>query len=767
MGRRSRDGQPSKVLWVGYPPSLQIDEQMLHNAMILFGEIERIKSFPSRNYSFVEFRSVDEARRAKEGLQGRLFNDPRISIMFSSSELAPEKLKGKEKSYSGGGFYQGNKGPRPEMFYNELPFLPTQVGADDAGFGHSNHPVPAMMPNNFPSSGIPGALWRRPPHSGPGMMMLPPPPTGTRPAPGGWDVFDGNNQFQRELERDPKRSRLDHSSLPMKDGIPLRNGDDQGMGIGQVYGAGLDNDEGAMPLYGNHHQGNKIGSPVVGSRSAIRGPSMVRNDLDFIWRGTIAKGGTPVCHARCVPIGKGIGSELPGVVNCSARTGLDMLTKHYAEAVGFEIVFFLPDSENDFASYTEFLRYLGSKDRAGVAKLDDGTTLFLVPPSDFLTKVLNVPGPERLYGVVLKLPQQAPGGASMQQLSHQSLPSSQYIDRPYAPSTQTEYGLVPWKEEEVPQMGYNRVLKEESEVPPKFSFSHTSEPLTVQSAPQDYASVSSAVTSQAGVTLTPELIASLTSLLPAKSSAFESSQPLSGSSTLRPSFPASSGMLDTRILSQGWKRDHQSPDQMGHLPQHFGIQLDHQAQVGNQLTFPNVSTTPSHSAQMVHGTSQIQDSTFNASQQGIYTSRPLTNSSPSSQSRPFAASQQVNPQYEVEVPHIGQKGYGMDSPGFYGSTDFQQYKGHANLSNQVHGANFSQPQTVMHVAADKANPELLNQVQQLQSVLSGSGHGSSEGEIDKNQRYQSTLQFAASLLLQIQQQQQPGKEAGQGSKTQP
>jgi len=78
----------------------------------------------------------------------------------------------------------------------------------------------------------------------------------------------------------------------------------------------------------------------------------------------------------------------PEVVNCSARTGLDMLTKHYADAIGFDIVFFLPDSEDDFASYTEFLHYLGAKSRAGVAKFDDGTTLFLVPPSDFPNKFL-------------------------------------------------------------------------------------------------------------------------------------------------------------------------------------------------------------------------------------------------------------------------------------------------------------------------------------------------------------------------------------------
>jgi hypothetical protein len=45
-------------------------------------------------------------------------------------------------------------------------------------------------------------------------------------------------------------------------------------------------------------------------------------------------------------------------------------------------------------------------------------------------------------------------------------------------------------------------------------------------------------------------------------------------------------------------------------------------------------------------------------------------------------------------------------------------------------------------------------VQQFQPALSGSGQGTSEVEADKNQRYQSTLQFAANLLLQIQQQQQ-------------
>ena len=116
-----------------------------------------------------------------------------------------------------------------------------------------------------------------------------------------------------------------------------------------------------------------------------------------------------------------------------------MLTKHYADAIGFDIVFFLPDSEEDFASYTEFLCYLKAKNRAGVAKFVDNTTLFLVPPSDFLTKVLKVTGPERLYGVVLKFPL-VPSSTSMQQPMHLPSPSTQYMQR--IPPSQAEYGSI-------------------------------------------------------------------------------------------------------------------------------------------------------------------------------------------------------------------------------------------------------------------------------------------------------------------------------------
>ncbi|GMY32569.1 flowering time control protein FPA [Fagus crenata] len=774
-GGRKGDGQPSNVLWVGYPPSVQIDEQMLHNAMILFGEIERIKSFPSRHYSFVEFRSVDEARRAKEGLQGRLFNDPRITIMFSSSELAPGK------DYPG--FFAGTKGPRPE-FFNENPFRP-QMDM----FGHSRPMVPNNFPGPLPSMpmrpfGRQGSLepllsgpefddmathnnfqdgnlknmmgpnWKRP---SPAPGMLPSPAAGIRPparsASGSWDVLD-MNQFQRGS----KRSRID-DPLSMEDAsFPLRKIDDRGLGLDQSYGLGPVTDGGGSGPFANV-QGKSSLSPV-GARVMAGGLGQGQVDDDYIWRGIIAKGGTPVCQARCIPLGKGLESELPEVVNCSARTGLDMLTKHYADAIGFDIVFFLPDSEDDFASYTEFLRYLGAKNRAGVAKFDDGTTLFLVPPSEFLTNVLKIVGPERLYGVVLKFPQQVSSGTSVPQQSHLPIPSSQYIDRQQIPP-RTEYGAISSKEEQGLPMDYDRVLHEGTKLPPKSPFPITSEFSAMQSVPQDYTSTNALSVSQAGVSLTPELIATLASFLPAntQSSALESAKPALGSSSVRPSFPPQVAP-NKGTPSQDWKQDNQASEHVGHSLQHLGNQFHPQVQNHSQYQpYPSVSSTPSHSSSLVHGSAQFQDSSVSLPPQGAILSRPLN------QSGQHAASPQVSQQYQHEIPPSSQRSYGMvngmDASGLYGSPAFQPSNSPLTPSNQAHGSLLSQPPTL---AADKVSSEIPNQMQQFQSALFGSGQGTPDVEVDKNQRYQSTLQFAANLLLQIQQQQQQTTtQAGRGS----
>ncbi|MCL7050115.1 hypothetical protein MKW94_023806 [Papaver nudicaule] len=676
-----RGQQPSNVLWIGYPPTIKLDEQMLHNAMILFGEIERIKSFPSRNYSFVEFRSVDEARRAKEGLQGRLFNDPRIQILFSSSGLAPAK--------DSPGMFPGIKGSRPDMFYNEPSFGPgsmdfygdgRSMGAKglmrslgpQGGFDLSANPELyndlAGLIQNFSNT-------RRHSPSGPG--LLPSFGKGMRQSSRGgtWDGAD--DPYQRES----KRSRIDgHSPI---------------------------DDRGVLGPYG---QDQNRHSP------SLRFPGQGVSESELCWRGVIAKGGTPVCNARCVPIGKGIDSQLPEIVNCSARTGLDLLAKHYAEASGFDIVYFLPDSEEDFASYTEFLRYLGAKNRAGVAKFDDGTTLFLVPPSDFLTKVLDVSGPERLYGVVLKLPQHMPNTtAPVQQQSQPPIPPSPYINRQQ---------LLPSREEQL----YNKLSHVDSMSHHQNQVSQHNEgsPL-IPSAPQDFSRNSTSLP-QSGVSLPPELLATLTSLLPPnfQSSVTNSAQLPMVSSAQRPT--------SNLISSQGWRQDH---------PTNVNPREEQSAQQAQQLVHQFGNQPPSsqyHPGYASGSDSLAQDPVLNIpQQQGGVLSRTPSNFANPSQGAHFVP-QHVNQHFQFDPSQNSQRSYGGSSHP-------------TNAAAPFRAPGFEQP---------KLPVTSSTQVQQLQSALSSAGQGSADGDADKNQRYQSTLQFAANLLLQIQQQQQGNSQAAQG-----
>ncbi|GMI64419.1 hypothetical protein like AT2G43410 [Hibiscus trionum] len=753
LGGQKGDGQPSKVLWVGYPPSVLIDEQMLHNAMILFGEIENIKSFPSRHFAFVEFRSVEEARCAKEGLQGRLFNNPRITIMFSSNEFAPGK------DYSG--FYSGIKGPGPDILLSDHPFRSSQMDM----FGQNHTVLPSTVtggilgstvqirPFNHQGSYDPllsgleyndlsvhrnmldadlknltGPNWRKSSPSLPSAQGLRPP---LRQTSSSWDVYDVS-QFQR----DAKRSRIE-ASFPIDDAsLPLRKMDDLGPGsdhIGPVIGAGV-----SGPFFNVPGKGRV--SPMPGKIPA-GGHGRAHPDNDYIWRGIISKGGTPVCHARCVPIGKGLETELPEVVNCSARTGLDMLAKHYCEAIGFDIVFFLPDSEDDFASYTEFLRYLGSKNRAGVAKFDDGTTLFLVPPSEFLTKVLQVAGPERLYGVVLKLPPQVPSTTL----------------QPHPPLlSQHDYNLAHLKDEQALPMEYGRVLHEESVLS-----SRSLGESTVESQPPNNA----ATLPKTGVALTPDLIATLTSFLPAvsQSAAAGDVQPPPMTSTTQSSFAQC--IAPKGAAAEIWNQEQQAYDPAASSFQQFNppAQLPPPVQHYSSITSPPIQST-----QMSLGNTHNLDSAVSLPQQMAVSSRQLANFNVPSRSEHGTVSAPVSQQYHPEVPSNTRNGYGMmhgsDASGLYGVPAFQQPSNPNVLPNQVQDANVSQPLNLMQ--GDKQYLELPSHGQQLQSVVSGAGQGTSGADVDKNQRYQSTLQFAANLLLQIQQKQQTNTQGGQGAGSQ-
>lgn len=283
--------------------------------MILFGEIEQIKCFPSKHYSIVEFRSIDEARRAKEGLQGRLFNDPRIQILFSTSEL----MSSKDNLL----FIPGPRAPRPDMFFGERPFGHMEQ------FGHGR----PMGPGGFPRALLHGGMLGRsfpqqglelPPFGspeffndhggpplhgfpeggnggnpmGPGFRRLSPSgilsaapgmrPPG-RPLPGMWEALDA---------RDAKRLRIEGSV------------DEASLHASRMGGGA------AAEGVRDHHQAyggpGRRSSPVPGRRPAAAAslPAHSPAGREHIWRGVIAKGGTPVCCARCVPLGKGIESPL-------------------------------------------------------------------------------------------------------------------------------------------------------------------------------------------------------------------------------------------------------------------------------------------------------------------------------------------------------------------------------------------------------------------------------------------------------------------------
>ncbi|KAL1562843.1 flowering time control protein FPA isoform X1 [Salvia divinorum] len=141
------------------------------------------------------------------------------------------------------------------------------------------------------------------------------------------------------------------------------------------------------------------------------------------WEGMIAKGGTTVCRAHCLPVGKPPDIVLPEILDCTARTSLHMLAKHYYQAASASAVFFAPANDPDISYYNEFMGYLGEKQRAAVVKLDERNTLFLLPPSKFSEKVLKVPGKVCISGVVLRL--DPPGS------SHGFLPPNENQETPF------------------------------------------------------------------------------------------------------------------------------------------------------------------------------------------------------------------------------------------------------------------------------------------------------------------------------------------------
>ena len=76
---------PTNVLWVGLPNTHKVNEEALRRAMAAHGVVTNIKVFLQRQYAFVEFATIEGASNAKNLLDGRLLNNTRIHVLFSSS----------------------------------------------------------------------------------------------------------------------------------------------------------------------------------------------------------------------------------------------------------------------------------------------------------------------------------------------------------------------------------------------------------------------------------------------------------------------------------------------------------------------------------------------------------------------------------------------------------------------------------------------------------------------------------------------------------
>ncbi|KAH1215875.1 Flowering time control protein FPA [Glycine soja] len=446
-----KNPEPSEVLWIGFPAQLKVEESILRKAFSPFGEIVKITTFPGRSYAFVRFRSLTSACSARDDLKGKLFGNPRVHICFAKSETGssnserrsfngPRSPIYKSRGHDGSSenlrqdrsFNADHNIGSPNHFRNwdsdpydhnksgsswdsgTNTYEPRKVGEKGRTLGvsqeiyeHMNSPSRERhhvgdFPLRFPQKGE----FTEDPRALPDLPYL---HEAKR-------LKTGSPPLERELPEYPFTELERHRRVfpRLLSDLPPHKPFDKGFDTGNfAYGQTLDQPPNSPLPRLDRHEGRKpydsfqMGPGALQSTYVEKKRFTPESDssslTEWKWEGTIAKGGTPVCCARCFPVGKVLDMMLPEFLDCTAKTGLDMLSKHYYQAVGVWVVFFVPGSDADMECYNEFMHYLEEKQRAAVAKLDDKTTLFLVPPSEFSEKVLKVPGRLSISGVILRL----------------------------------------------------------------------------------------------------------------------------------------------------------------------------------------------------------------------------------------------------------------------------------------------------------------------------------------------------------------------------
>ncbi|CAA7027909.1 unnamed protein product [Microthlaspi erraticum] len=428
-----RNGEPSDVLYIGFPASLKVDEALLRKVFSPFGDITKVTIFPGRSYAFVQFRNLMAACNAKETLQGKLFGNPRVHISFAKSEPSSSRgprsrshsppYRSVDRLGSSEGYLQDrnygsiNRIPRDQQHYiadrdfeesDDYMFNRRGASRNDGSpaYGRSRyaHKLPQDMHQYHDSPREMGSTFRDDPHRFPSRSSVYEEPWGLPEE----DYYYQETKRQKTRSMQPERQLQGHqisderrhfsrvsADYSPKDAFE-RNYESGQLRYKQTVEQPLTARNGEKSSFREQPHEELMGGF---SRPSLNRPSL----KDWNWEGTLAKGGNPICRAKCFPVGKTMDMMLPEFVDCTARTGLDMLAKHYYQSSQAWVVFFVPGSDADIVFYNEFMHYLEEKQRAAVSKLDETTTLFLVPPSDFSEKVLKVPGKLSISGVILRL----------------------------------------------------------------------------------------------------------------------------------------------------------------------------------------------------------------------------------------------------------------------------------------------------------------------------------------------------------------------------
>eukprot|EP00252_Welwitschia_mirabilis_P013095 TRINITY_DN2893_c0_g1_i1.p1 TRINITY_DN2893_c0_g1~~TRINITY_DN2893_c0_g1_i1.p1 ORF type:complete len:1053 (+),score=228.24 TRINITY_DN2893_c0_g1_i1:334-3159(+) len=731
----SKQDIPTKVLWIGYPPNTKIDRQGLHNALILSGEIESLKVFESESHALVEFRSIGEAMRAKDAFQGRLLNNPAIQIRYAREAEPLFQVKGSPSSSAtfGGTPHQGLSstdglqiasgqkfGQLAPNVVHRSPRSNENMKSNAFIHNRSNEEPWFLRPENVHNDTLPSQLGKRP-HTSPD-------PRAIKPV---LDTF-----YSEGFQEKPKKLKFDvdpSSKGSVERGPNIRFGTELVHHAGKHSGISMADKDSFVTkerTSGRHmgiepRSSREVGNIVPASDDKISGGVMEEGrNMDakeiYCWHGTIAKGGTPVCRAKCAQSVTGIESKFPEVVDCSAKTSLDMLAKHFDHKNCYGLVHFLPERDEDADAYYELLNIFRFKNQAGVARLSNGVTLFIVPPSFFSKNILGISQSDNLMGILLSFGQQNPSAHNANQTVQNNFTHAQKEQISNAHTTHAQ----------IPSAQHGTNIQRTSlspQRPPTSGNGAGNDQRNSQRNPVDQY--------QHNVLLRPELIQALTSIFP-ENNASNAGGFIS---------PSTSGVdASQNNIQLETARLNQQPQRM--ISEH--IKEDNKHNVFNDQHSFNRTRLPAE-----HDIIQNSKDLYKHDIKGSNNQFQLDGSH--KDKHPWSVMESFNNK-------------GDYSSVFAGQASAQQKTGPLSFQNAAYGE--SSHRTKLMDEKAEVHSECMNPAQKFQEIgaaLLNHGHGITEDDPEKNQRYQSTLQFAASLLLQLQKQQADsiaGNMQNQGTK---